>query len=887
MPTSQLRRIGKVLRRAVNDWVAARRDHRQAEKRRLLFEPLEMRALLASDLGEISGRIFKDVTGNGYTVGEEVSGASVQLYLDDGDGTFEPGTGDTLQTTTTSNASGLYSFDRLTAGNYWVNQPAQVVGPVSLNQQTSALIAITSLEAQGVLGTDIDSFVSLGPNITASASIGATAQGAQSFVPPSEVLGDERDLFCEITGDPLTFTVLDSIDLVAGVGRLDWGGSTGATGRYVASWDGTDGDGSTLAQGLPNIDLTDAGASQFIRMAVFGTDKPNATAQLRIYSSATNFSLSPLMSIPQVPSSTGEILFDYSALTVGGGTGANLTNVTAIELEIIANEAAMQGQVNYLGAIGPSVETQNFSNFEEADLSVTKTVNNATPNLGQSVIFTVSVTNNGPNAATNVAVSDTLPAGMTFVSSNPSQGTYNSGTGSWSVGSLAVSQTATLQITATVTSVGAKTNTAQVSASDQFDPDSTPGNSIATEDDQASAQLTPQAIDLSLTKTVNDSTPDKNQNVTFTISLSNAGPSTGTNIVVQDVLPAGMTFVSSTPSQGSYSSATGLWTVGTVAASGSASLDIVATVTTSGAKTNTAQVTAADQTDIDSTPNNNNAAEDDQSSVTLTPNVADLRVSKTVNDATPDRNENVTFTVTVTNDGPNSATNVAVLDQLPAGLTFVSSTPSQGSYVNGTGIWTVGTLTNGGSATLQIVATVATSGAKTNTAQVSSSDQFDPDSTPNNSISTEDDQASAIVTPNVIDLSITKTVNNSTPFLNDNIIFTIALANAGPTTATGVTVADQLPAGLTFVSSTPSQGTYDNTTGIWTVGSLNSGSTVNLQVTATVSSTVVSTNTAQVNAANQFDIDSTPGNSIATEDDQSSVTITPQRRLTKRLFLAE
>ena len=118
-----------------------------------------------------------------------------------------------------------------------------------------------------------------------------------------------------------------------------------------------------------------------------------------------------------------------------------------------------------------------------------------------------------------------------------------------------------------------------------------------------------------------------------------------------------------------------------------------------------------------------------------------LLTRKSVNDATPDKNENVTFTVTVTNDGPNSATNVAVLDSLPAGLTFVSSTPSQGSYVNGTGIWTVGTLSNGGSATLQIVATVVTSGAKTNTAQVSSSDQFDPDSTPNNSIGTEDDQA--------------------------------------------------------------------------------------------------------------------------------------------------
>ncbi len=107
----------------------------------------------------------------------------------------------------------------------------------------------------------------------------------------------------------------------------------------------------------------------------------------------------------------------------------------------------------------------------------------------------------------------------------------------------------------------------------------------------------------------------------------------------------------------------------------------------------------------------------------------------------------MTFTVTVVNAGPDQATNVAVTDILPSGLTFVSSTPSQGTYNNTTGVWAVGSINNGANATLQIVATVAIAGAKTNSAQITASDQFDPDSTPGNSASTEDDQASTSVTP--------------------------------------------------------------------------------------------------------------------------------------------
>jgi uncharacterized repeat protein (TIGR01451 family) len=88
----------------------------------------------------------------------------------------------------------------------------------------------------------------------------------------------------------------------------------------------------------------------------------------------------------------------------------------------------------------------------------------------------------------------------------------------------------------------------------------------------------------------------------------------------------------------------------------------------------------------------------------------------------------VTFTVTLVDNGPAAATNVAVTDMLPAGFTFVSATLSQGAYVTNTGVWTVGSVANGASATLQIKATVDSGTASTNTATISASDQFDPDS---------------------------------------------------------------------------------------------------------------------------------------------------------------
>jgi len=111
-----------------------------------------------------------------------------------------------------------------------------------------------------------------------------------------------------------------------------------------------------------------------------------------------------------------------------------------------------------------------------------------------------------------------------------------------------------------------------------------------------------------------------------------------------------------------------------------------------------------------------------QSNTVLAPLVivaaaADIRVRKSVSNPSPAVGANVTFTIAATDLGPNNATGVQVRDILPAGLAFVSATPSAGTtYAAGTGVWNIGNLAVGATATLRIVATVTGTSKVTNVA---------------------------------------------------------------------------------------------------------------------------------------------------------------------------
>lgn len=482
-----------------------------------------------------------------------------------------------------------------------------------------------------------------------------------------------------------------------------------------------------------------------------------------------------------------------------------------------------------------------FTVDARSDLQLSKAVDNATPNVGDTIAFTLSVSNLGPSPATSVVVQDSLPAGLSFVSASASHGSYSHATGAWTIGTLASGATAQLVIHVMVTAP-ASTNTATASSAVQ---DPNPANNTAT------AVLTVQEADLVLGKSISNATPNVGDLVTFTLTLANNGPGAATNVLVSDPLPLGLSFQSATPTVGSYDSLSGIWSVGTLPAGVPAALSIQAQVNSVVPQTNSA-VASADQFDPDAT---NNSA-----SVVATPQRADLAMSKTVSNATPNVGDPLTYTVTITNLGPDAATSVSVQDTLPAGVPFVSATPSQGAFDSATGSWTIGTLANGATATLGIQVTVTFPNPALNFAFVSASDQFDPVA--------GNDSATASIAPPLGDLSLTKTVSDGTPNVGDVITFTLALTNAGPDDVPSVLVSDPLPAGLVLLNATATQGSYAPVLGVWNVGVMASGATATLTMTARVDSPSSVVNVATASSST-FDPDPS--------DNTGTVGVSPQQ----------
>lgn len=350
----------------------------------------------------------------------------------------------------------------------------------------------------------------------------------------------------------------------------------------------------------------------------------------------------------------------------------------------------------------------------EADVTVTKFTSNPTPNVGELFFYSISVFNGGPDSATGVQVTDMIPAGLNFISATPSQGTYNSGTGLWDIGTINAGVTAFLNLYVIPMASAAGTtitNTATKTAQNEFDP---------TTPDTSSVDIHVPEADVQLSKTTSNPTPNVGEPFSFTVTATNLGPDDATGVQVTDMIPAGLTFISYTATQGTYNAITGLWDIGTILSGNNAMLTINVEPLLSAANstiTNIATKTAQNEFDP-TTP-------DTASSSVQVPAAADLAITKTANNLNPVVGDLVTFTLTVTNLGPDTGIDVVVNDMLPAGFEFVSSNASIGTYNPLTGVWTIGNMLAGDVETLTIVAEAETAGTFQNTAIVSS-DTFDP-----------------------------------------------------------------------------------------------------------------------------------------------------------------
>ncbi len=514
---------------------------------------------------------------------------------------------------------------------------------------------------------------------------------------------------------------------------------------------------------------------------------------------------------------------------------------------------------------GNNTATDTDTLTPSTDLSITKTDGAASEIPGTPVTYTIVATSSGPSTATGVSVSDTFPAsltGCTFTSVAVGA-TGNTPAGAGNIGDSGMTFAPAGSVTYTATcnidpaARGSLANTA-TTASATTDP--TPGNNSATDTDT----LTPE-VDLGVVK-VESIDPviagSGAGNLTYTITVTNAGPSTSTAVTVSETmtLPAGVTLVSVTPSQGTFVAPT--WTLGTLAPSASATLTVVLTAAANAAIAtdsicDTAAVTAAAETLI-------NTGNDSDTECTSVTRRVDMVVSKTesIDPVVAGSGAgNLTYIVTVANNGPSDASGITLSEvvTVPAGVSVLSATPSQGSFVSPN--WTVGGLATGTSATLTVVLT-ASAAAVPGTDVICDTATLTAVAETQVATGNESDTECTSITVSA-DLAITKIDDADPPPAGSDLTYTLTVINNGPSDATGVVVTDPLPSATTYVSDTC--GGTNTPPWTWNIGALANGASVSCDVVVSINPTPPASisNTATVSAATN---DAAPDNNSDTEE---------------------
>ena len=856
------------------------------------LEYLEPRLLLTIDsLASIEGIVYDDLTNDGLT-GDDVRQQSVQveLFRDGGDGVFNNGGGDDVsQGTRSTNSSGVYRFDDLTAGRYFASQDA-ISGLIQRPGENVVTIDVSVADAGGIAGLLIDAFddpdPDPGPPIVPTHEVSVSSAGSlidSSARLANGVVGSERDLSLELT------SATGGLSLNANAFNqelLEFNSSTTAVGIATIVWDGVDGDALTVdPTGLGGVDLTDAGLSTGFKL-VAGVDQDGVTITVRVHTDANSVSDSTMNVANTGGPASDALLVLFSSFTQSSGaTGpADFTDVGAIEL-IITGVTAADGQFGLASSQGPLVKAANFANVQPVSLG--NLVWNDINNNGQFD----SGTETGIPDVTVQLYSDTDGSG-TFTAANDVFVTsiVTGGSGDYLFSNLLPGEYV-VRIPQAEFDPGGDLETFSASSTGN-DPAPDPDTNVNNDDNgtllSGQGAVTQAVTLLGNTEPDNDGDLDTNTNLsvdfgffqpidlqiskvdsadpvnaggafTYTLTVRNNGPETATGVVATDSLPAGVSFVGGSATQGTVSESSGTVTasLGTLASGASATITINVTANddTVGTITNNASVTG-DQFDI--VAGNNSTSEP----TTVTP-VIDLAVTKTDSVDPVNAGGTLVYTVTVRNNGPSTATSVVLTDTLPAGVSFSSLTTSAGSASESSGVitGTLGTLASGASATVTITVDInnSTVGTITNNASVTATET---------ELNSNDNSTSEPTTVNpLVDVRVTKSDSADPVDAGSQFSYTVVVSNTGPSTASGVTLTDLLPAGVSFSSGTTTQGTISESSGTVTasLGALAAGAsetvTIIVDVAGTTSGTI--TNNASVTSV---EADSNSANNSTTED---------------------
>jgi uncharacterized repeat protein (TIGR01451 family) len=249
---------------------------------------------------------------------------------------------------------------------------------------------------------------------------------------------------------------------------------------------------------------------------------------------------------------------------------------------------------------------------------------------------------------------------------------------------------------------------------------------------------------------------------------------------------------------------------------------------------------------------------------------ADLAISKTDAVDPVVAGTTLTYTLTITNNGPSDASGVTMTDNLPAGVSLDSATPSQGTCSGADTVnCTIGNLINGGGANVTIVVDVSSSAAEgtilTNTAEVMSS-EHDPDPDDN----TASEETGVI---RVADLSVIKTDAPDPVVAGTELTYTFQVANDGPSDASGVTLIDNLPAEVTYVSDNIGCTEAPAGTLACDLGDLGAGASIQFDVTVVVDPAAVFNAGGPTTITNMAEVFSMASDPDPTDNDTSVDTL--------------
>lgn len=665
-----------------------------------------------------------------------------------------------------------------------------------------------------------------------------------------------------------------------------------------------------------NISATNIGTAAFHGTLVM-TDALPPGVTVDSYTLNGGWSCAPAAPVTGAAAITCSRVYTPAApLAAGGTTPAVVLNSIATAAGAHQNSLSVSSSDANIFDTNPGNDTTTHTATASvpagsADLSVTKSVSPASVAAGEVLTYTLEVVNGGPQAAALVALTDALaslinnsvgPTGAGYVGH-----TVNPGVATGASCSTVANGATRRDLSCSFASIpmcdpgvdcpvvtvqlrpggngGSRSNTVTVVSNLTADPDA--ADRTAT----VNSTVVPR-VDVTVGKTATPATVAAGQNLTYVVTATNIanGLSQAANVTISDTLPHGTVFISATPSTGSCATApaagstTGpsndqlICNLGTINNGSQQTVTIVVRPNTA-----TRGTSLTNSVSVGTTTDEPNLANNSASVDTAVQNPAlDLLVNKTDSVDPVATGDNTVYTITVTNQGPSAAENVAITDTLPpVRLSYQSHTvPAGGSCptvpgVNSTGGTlgcTVPVLAAGQSASFTVTLRGEAKGIDTNSASVSSTEVLAGfDGNPGNNAVSE-----TTTVRTKAEVQVSKTPSANPVNLREVFAFVIRVRNnpgAGLAEADGVVVSDTLPANMQLVatptvaivsgtaSATTCTGTAGSTAFSCSLGTLSSGGEVDITVPVRVVSATANpqafNNTASV-ATTSLDVN--PGN---------------------------